>query len=514
MDEEVQEVDDDRLGLLPQSSHRKRPPSEGGGNFPALKLYCQNETHVFIFSFLCLVVVLFVISLSKVESNDAVVAAIQKKVESLQISVTRMQDILDVLCRGKEFETTSCHITNDSIPETEKSHISDAILKLQENVTLIQNTLIPKFSDHTSNDTSSSCPKGKIYVFVDNSLNDIICGRPRPLNVLLNGALSTSQHSMPLYAQIYLPYNPCITNNLEEATLYIVPVPFDWNNGCKNRLASIMKSSQPWKYRHKDFFVILWDKPKSVWDPATQGFDDADAPHSIKWVNSTGGVCVSSAQHNCKEIWSTWTKNHLTLPYYQNYSIVDPFQSRDVIASGAWSSRRKEGRDKFVALELRANCAEALKRVNGTFIDLYFPTGDPIFHFTSLNAYDNAYHIEEVYSRSNFTVVPKGDSPSRRALEDAILKGSIPIICSDHFIPPFEQLDWSSFSFHIPEVFCADFVENLKYMREVELLKMKKALKSIQLHFQFSTVSAEAANSKGGGLDTLLEHFFFKRNHL
>ena len=75
MDEEVQEVDDDRLGLLPQSSHRKRPPPEDGGNFRALKFYCQNETSVFIFSFLCLVVVLFVVGLSKVKSNDAVVAA-------------------------------------------------------------------------------------------------------------------------------------------------------------------------------------------------------------------------------------------------------------------------------------------------------------------------------------------------------------------------------------------------------------------------------------------------------
>mmetsp|Transcript_1819 Transcript_1819/g.3739 ORF Transcript_1819/g.3739 Transcript_1819/m.3739 type:complete len:188 (+) Transcript_1819:1399-1962(+) len=41
---------------------------------------------------------------------------------------------------------------------------------------------------------------------------------------------------------------------------------------------------------------------------------------------------------------------------------------------------------------------------------------------------------------SVFCLVPKGESPARRGFSTCIMMGSIPIICSDNFIPPYHTV--------------------------------------------------------------------------
>eukprot|EP00282_Hemiselmis_andersenii_P019317 CAMPEP_0172037090 /NCGR_PEP_ID=MMETSP1041-20130122/22541_1 /TAXON_ID=464988 /ORGANISM="Hemiselmis andersenii, Strain CCMP439" /LENGTH=178 /DNA_ID=CAMNT_0012694421 /DNA_START=28 /DNA_END=561 /DNA_ORIENTATION=+ len=92
--------------------------------------------------------------------------------------------------------------------------------------------------------------------------------------------------------------------------------------------------------------------------------------------------------------------------------------------------------------------------------------------------------VTAMYQDADFCVVVPGSSPSSRRLSTCILAGSIPVMCSDKFVPPFPFLRWDAFSLRVPESACIRTVQSLQQEpKEKELLLLKRELAEVQPYF-------------------------------
>jgi hypothetical protein len=169
---------------------------------------------------------------------------------------------------------------------------------------------------------------------------------------------------------------------------------------------------------------------------------------------------------NCYAIASSYRRG-MTMAYYEDMvpQEIKPPQKRRILLGAAFGS--KNG-----ALALRQDIKHTMQNISNAKwlrIDARRPSKDRL--------------EVKVYKDSVFCVVPKGDSASRRGLSTCIIYGSIPIVCSDHFVLPYHNiLDYSKFSFHIPEAACTSFLKTVENIKKdviqsmyAELLKVRNA---------------------------------------
>lgn len=279
-----------------------------------------------------------------------------------------------------------------------------------------------------------------------------------------------------VYFTQYMQYHPCFTPDASKANLFVGMFwsgIWKFRSNCFEKLGRIIELSQVWndinKSRHVMFnfwghFSIYPQGNMRHWLPAVVAAKDCiDMDPVSHWVNRFGlpypensschvnnphcsiaGACERSGydrywtsncsfsndcylvakDHGQEAITNVYYEN-LDKPIYQELPIVKPIEQRDYLVVGAWGVKRGE---KKKAKILRNKLQIAIENTPG---GKFFP----------IPLDSNTDRVEvEGYANSSYCVVPKGDSPSRRALSTCLILAAIPIVCSDFFVPPYNNL--------------------------------------------------------------------------
>mmetsp|Transcript_52627 Transcript_52627/g.123124 ORF Transcript_52627/g.123124 Transcript_52627/m.123124 type:complete len:475 (-) Transcript_52627:95-1519(-) len=108
----------------------------------------------------------------------------------------------------------------------------------------------------------------------------------------------------------------------------------------------------------------------------------------------------------------------------------------------------------------------------------------------------------EVMGSSHFCIIPEGTSSWTNHLYESFFAGCIPLILSDNFVLPYQDLiDWPRLSLRWPQasvdaalyVYIRDFVEN----RKPELERMKAAVDAAACWFDYYGLNASCSPYKG-----------------
>ena len=348
-----------------------------------------------------------------------------------------------------------------------------------------------------------------------------------------------------VYFTEYMPFHPCYTSNPDNATLFVA---IFWSNvwryksECISKLQHLVHHSPSWKDpKHHNHHIIhhFWGgSTLRQWFPALVSAKDCVEydPPSI-WVNADGepyeanstchlnnpecgipGSCEVSGEdrkwatncsfiNNCYLVVDRWHDRGLTSVYFENLDnprsnllpVVKPVEERQHIVVGAWGVKKK-------ARVLRSRLNDAFDKVeSAVFVHI---------------AHDSNLFRGEIESikNSTFCLVPKGDSPSRRGFSTCIILGSIPIVCSDHFIPPYHTIiDWKQVYFRIPERTCPDFLHKLHGIPMAKRKEMQENVLKVRETLFFrdrlepedgNKTLAELAVQAGGPLDMQVRYMF------
>mmetsp|Transcript_14185 Transcript_14185/g.39265 ORF Transcript_14185/g.39265 Transcript_14185/m.39265 type:complete len:329 (+) Transcript_14185:413-1399(+) len=304
----------------------------------------------------------------------------------------------------------------------------------------------------------------------------------------------------------------CTTSNKSEAQWFYVVTDF-YAPPCKQALRELVTSSIEWKTRRHHHVVWLWDRPDAAFgynqqpQPPLQSFDDDwNIPRQYQSLDLEGKPCHSNNNNNsdasCGKVAVAWTANVITTPYWYTAPMVSPFHSnRTISVAAAWSNQR--GPPSVRAL--RSQISQQLNVSNACYIDTTVTK-------TSRNwGFD---HVVNTYARSQFCLVLAGDSPSSRRLSTCIVAGSIPIICSDEYVPPYPQLDWSKFSWRIPEKWCAAAVRRVVNNHGISSSQTAWIFQLQQNLAHVMPLFNTPANGEGAHavMDALLEGVYYTKN--
>mmetsp|Transcript_31089 Transcript_31089/g.51971 ORF Transcript_31089/g.51971 Transcript_31089/m.51971 type:complete len:469 (-) Transcript_31089:129-1535(-) len=369
------------------------------------------------------------------------------------------------------------------------------------------------------------------------------------------------QFMSSIYFTEYLQYHPCRTKDPEKSNMFIsIYWSMIWKfvSPCFGTLNNIRADSSAQKalpHRHviMDFFGANkgWTNGPAVYgamdcttrspmvDWVTWDGKPANAtcyarsPTSCPFANSCDGRSPECARSDgCYRVYTGWRRG-LVMPYFDWFhgyeDDVKALSEREYLVAGAWTPKKN-------AMDLRPVLHKAMVALNDTVVSSTPNIGgtgstsengasvernhsDLLMALPRLSYFVPTHNVYvrlevPVYNNSVFCIVPKGDSPSRCGLSTCILAGSIPIVCSDHFVPPFDSmLPWHQFSYRIPEAACAHFISNLHLLPTREVQAKHKNLLSIRSFFKFEMKqlpNGEDYTRAGGPVDLMVRYAYDK----
>ena len=97
----------------------------------------------------------------------------------------------------------------------------------------------------------------------------------------------------------------------------------------------------------------------------------------------------------------------------------------------------------------------------------------------------NQYDYQELMENSTFSLVPRGCGFNSYRLVEAMSYGSIPVIISDGFVLPFQEIiDWTMISIQVPEKNIPSIPMILEAISDERIQSMRKNLHKVyQKHF-------------------------------
>ena len=115
--------------------------------------------------------------------------------------------------------------------------------------------------------------------------------------------------------------------------------------------------------------------------------------------------------------------------------------------------------------------------------------------------------LMEGMRQSTFCLVPRGDTPSSRRVFDAVAAGCIPVLIANDYTPPFEELDWPSFSVRLDlgnavSDPCQVF-EQLRRIPAAEVSRKQARLREVAPMLSYGDWPAEGIRP-GGAIDLTL----------
>lgn len=321
---------------------------------------------------------------------------------------------------------------------------------------------------------SSTCPNGRVFTYglPGSSWNALEKGCFQNVSHQYASNHSESHHSFNHWLFYAMQHHPCTVRSAENAE-WIFVIHDHKSHACKpgnSDLAKMATGSSAWKSANKRgrHVAWLWLDYFGMWKDAMQSFDDT--LHDLRYIDVTKDLKPCKIDRtDCFKLAQDYNFQAVTSPYWWNSPVVLPSRKRDIFVSAAWSNKRglKGGTG---IINLRHAASKMLhKYTNSVFIDTTVST-------------TRSWHFEQVWtvlSDSKFCIVPYGDSPSRRSLSTCIAAGAIPIICSDRYIPPYKQLDWTKFSMRFLEAECASEIEKLIQQNE-SVEHMQTELQKVQ----------------------------------
>jgi len=112
-------------------------------------------------------------------------------------------------------------------------------------------------------------------------------------------------------------------------------------------------------------------------------------------------------------------------------------------------------------------------------------------HAGATLAHDEIKRYAELMCNTAFALVPRGDALFSYRLTEALAAGAIPVIVSDGWVLPFEDvLDYRAFSVVIPEARCGDTLDILRRLPEADIARMRTAAGNAY-RAQFATMSRQ-----------------------
>jgi len=314
--------------------------------------------------------------------------------------------------------------------------------------------------------TLKKCPHGLVYAYGMDDPNYV--SRCLQENVFTwNTSHSESHHSFNTYLWKALQQSPCSTKFRSQAHWFFAVQDF-FSLRCRSRLLKMLRAAPEWEQLTSSHVVFVWSGGLSTaeWK---QGIAVHSADDSLR---SPVQVTARDDGTSTTLIYKSWGTKGLTSPYWYTAPLTSPVnKSRSILVAGAWSNSRGDND----TMKFRTSLSDALMSTSrGKWID------------TTVTKYRHwgSEAVTAMYQDADFCVVVPGSSPSSRRLSTCILAGSIPVMCSDKFVPPFPFLRWDAFSLRVPESACIRTVQSLQQEpKEKELLLLKRELAEVQPYF-------------------------------
>lgn len=94
----------------------------------------------------------------------------------------------------------------------------------------------------------------------------------------------------------------------------------------------------------------------------------------------------------------------------------------------------------------------------------------------------------DMMRKSKYCICPSGYEVASPRVVEAIYVGCVPVLISDHYVPPFSDvLNWKSFSVEVPVKDIPDLKKILMGISQRQYIRMQRRVVQVRRHFEIQS---------------------------